>query len=68
MITAPIINMGKSIEDVGVKTGVTLSLITIGAVTGTPISGRIQAHSGGFHHVGYYAGEYRPLTIKLDKI
>lgn len=60
MITAPIMAMGES-RDVGLKIGASLTVLAFGAIAGPPISGAINAATGGYKAVGYYAGT-RSLT------
>jgi hypothetical protein len=43
-------------KDVGPRVGVSMSVISIAALAGPPISGAINDKSGGFAAVGYYAG------------
>lgn len=43
--------------DVGRRLGMFMSILAIGALIGPPISGAINTATGGFHVVGYYAGE-----------
>ena len=44
------------IEDVGLRIGMALTLMTIGVVSGAPISGAILDSTGSFKNVGYYGG------------
>ncbi len=55
LLAAPIVRMGKT-HDVGVRVGMSMTLIAIGAVAGPPISGAINDATGGFKFVGVYAG------------
>ena len=43
-------------EDVGRRLGMSMSILSIGALAGPPISGAISTTAGGFKDVGYYAG------------
>ena len=43
-------------EDVGRRLGMFMSILSIGALAGPPISGAISTVTGGFKDVGYYAG------------
>ena len=43
-------------EDVGRRLGMLMSILSIGALIGPPISGAIATDSGSFKGVGYYAG------------
>lgn len=47
--------MGPTSE-VGLRVGVAMTLLGLGALIGPPISGAIEDSSGGFPAVGYYAG------------
>lgn len=40
-----------------------MSIIAIGALVGPPISGAINAATGGFEAVGYFAGESEHIRI-----
>ncbi|KAF9555808.1 MFS general substrate transporter [Agrocybe pediades] len=51
----PILEMGE-MHDVGRRTGMFMSILALGALAGPPISGAINAATGGFKVVGYYAG------------
>lgn len=57
LLSNPIIEFG-SIDDVGRRVGMTMSVLALGAVCGPPISGAIHSatEGGGFENVGYYAG------------
>jgi MFS transporter, MCT family, solute carrier family 16 (monocarboxylic acid transporters), member 10 len=48
-------DMGDT-EDVGRRLGMFMSILSIGALAGPPISGAISTATGGFKDVGYYAG------------
>ena len=43
-------------EDVGRRLGMFMSILSIGALAGPPISGAIGTATGGFKDVGFYAG------------
>ena len=47
--------MGKT-HDVGVRVGMSMTLVALGAVAWPPISGAINDAIGGFKFVGIYAG------------
>ena len=51
----PIMDMGDT-EDVGRRLGMFMSILSIGALAGPPISGAISTATGGFKDVGLYAG------------
>ncbi|PIL24397.1 MFS general substrate transporter [Ganoderma sinense ZZ0214-1] len=55
MLSAPLVHMGRT-EDVGVRIGMCFTVVAIGAVAGPPISGAINAATGGFTFTGVYAG------------
>ncbi|KAM5538087.1 hypothetical protein V8D89_008284 [Ganoderma adspersum] len=55
MLSAPLVHMGRT-EDVGVRIGMCFTVIALGAVAGPPISGAINAATGGFKFTGVYAG------------
>lgn len=46
-------------SDVGRRTGMLMTVMTVGAVVGPPISGAIYSRTGGFDYVGVYAGELK---------
>ncbi|ELU44177.1 monocarboxylate permease [Rhizoctonia solani AG-1 IA] len=54
MLATPVAKMG-SMDDVGRRTGMLMSVIAAGAVAGPPISGAIRDKTGSFIQVGYYA-------------
>jgi MFS transporter, MCT family, solute carrier family 16 (monocarboxylic acid transporters), member 10 len=51
----PVYFLGE-IEDVGRRLGVVMTIASLGALAGPPISGAINKATGGFEVVGYYAG------------
>ena len=51
----PIMDMGDT-EDVGRRLGMFMSILSMGALAGPPISGAISTATGGFKDVGFYAG------------
>ncbi|TBU50236.1 MFS general substrate transporter [Dichomitus squalens] len=55
LLAAPTVHMGRT-EDVGVRVGMSMTLVALGAVAGPPISGAINAATGGFKFTGVYAG------------
>ncbi|GJE91214.1 MFS general substrate transporter [Phanerochaete sordida] len=57
------LNLGSSDDAVGLRTGVQMSVMALGALAGPPISGAIQKHTGSFHHVGIYAGSMIMASI-----
>lgn len=52
----PVMDLGV-VDDVGRRVGMWLSILSIGALAGPPISGAINSATGGFEAVGYFAGE-----------
>ncbi|KAF8699172.1 MFS general substrate transporter, partial [Rhizoctonia solani] len=62
MLATPVAKMG-SMDDVGRRTGMLMSVIAAGAVAGPPISGAIRDKTGSFIQVGYYAGSMIILCI-----
>lgn len=55
LIGAPMMALGDS-GDVGRRTGMCLTILSIGALAGPPISGAINHHTGGYTGVGLFAG------------
>ena len=55
LLSAPIMNLGGE-GDVGRRIGMFMTITAFGAVAGPPISGAINAATGGFKAVGIYAG------------
>ena len=47
--------MGE-VDKIGRRTGMLLTFASVGVLTGPPISGAINARTGGYTKVGYYAG------------
>jgi len=54
LLAAPVIAFGE-VKDVDRRVGVSMSVISIAALAGPPISGAINDKSEGFAAVGYYA-------------
>ena len=57
--------MGE-VNDIGRRTGMFLTVTSVGVLSGPPISGVINARTGGYTEVGYYAGE--SFVIYLHRI
>ena len=57
MLSSPLVRMGR-MEDVGVRIGMCFTVMALSAVAGPPISGAINAATGGFKFTGIYAGTY----------
>ena len=55
LLAAPVVRMGNT-QDVGVRVGMSMTIIAVGAVAGPPISGAINAATGGYKYTGIYAG------------
>ncbi|TBU44223.1 MFS general substrate transporter [Dichomitus squalens] len=55
IMAQPIVRMGK-ITEVGMRTGMAFTVMSLGALAGPPISGAILDHTGSFENVGYFAG------------
>ncbi|KAI0807869.1 MFS general substrate transporter [Fomes fomentarius] len=55
LLVAPVVRMGDT-HDVGVRVGMSMTLIALGSVVGPPISGAINAATGNFKFTGVYAG------------
>ncbi|KAI0636537.1 MFS general substrate transporter [Trametes polyzona] len=55
LLAAPVVRMGKT-HDVGVRVGMSMTVVAIGAVAGPPISGAINAATGTYKYTGIYAG------------
>ncbi|KAI0332536.1 MFS general substrate transporter [Cubamyces sp. BRFM 1775] len=55
LLAAPVVRMGNT-QDVGVRVGMSMTVVAVGAVAGPPISGAINAATGGFKYTGIYAG------------
>ncbi|CAE6453928.1 unnamed protein product [Rhizoctonia solani] len=64
MLATPVAKMG-SMDDVGRRTGMLMTVISAGAVAGPPISGAIRDTTGAFVDVGYYAGSMIMLCVLL---
>lgn len=55
LLAAPLMQMGDT-RDVGLRVGMSMTVLAFGAVAGPPISGAINQSTDGFQAVGYYAG------------
>jgi hypothetical protein len=55
LIGAPMMALGDC-ADVGRRTGMFFTILSIGALAGPPISGAINHHTGGYTGVGLFAG------------
>ena len=62
--------MGET-GDVGRRTGMFMTILAVGALSGPPISGAINTRTGSFKPVGYYAGvifSFKNLESCIDGI
>jgi MFS family permease len=57
LIGVPMIALGNS-TDVGRRTGMYLTILSLGSLAGPPISGAINHATGGYSVVGIYAGMF----------
>lgn len=58
-----------STHDVGRRVGMAMTIIALGALAGPPISGAINAATGNYQAVGYYAGILHPNhAVSLIKL
>jgi len=55
LMGAPMMAFGES-ADVGRRTGMYFTIVSLGALAGPPISGAIQHTTGGYTAVGIFAG------------
>ena len=55
MLAAPTMAM-SDMHNIGLRIGMSMSILAIGALAGPPISGAINQATGDFKSVGYYAG------------
>lgn len=62
VIGAPMIALGNS-ADVGRRTGMYLTILSLGSLAGLPISGAINRATGGYSVVGIYAGLFPFLLL-----
>jgi MFS family permease len=61
LLPNPMVEFGTT-EDVGRRMGMFMTIFALGALAGPPISGAINAVTGGFEAVGYYAGMCSLIT------
>ncbi|KAI6124769.1 MFS general substrate transporter [Pisolithus croceorrhizus] len=64
LLVAPPMAMGD-VGDVGRRVGMFLTIAALGALLGTPISGMINARTGGFKDPGFYAGAIVMFSVLL---
>jgi MCP family monocarboxylic acid transporter-like MFS transporter 10 len=56
LVGSPMIALGDS-TDVGRRTGMYFTILSVGSLMGPPISGAINHATGGYSVVGIYAGQ-----------
>ncbi len=57
LLSNPLMEMGNSMNDIGTRIGMFMTIMAMGALVGPPISGVIaNTTEGSFKLVGYYAG------------
>ncbi|KAI0056978.1 MFS general substrate transporter [Artomyces pyxidatus] len=64
LFPVPVAQLGAT-HDVGVRTGVQMTVMALGALGGPPISGAILQHTGSFVRVGEYAGTMIVVSVVL---
>ncbi|KAI5987323.1 MFS general substrate transporter [Pisolithus marmoratus] len=64
LLVAPPMAMGD-VGDVGRRVGMFLTIAALGALLGTPISGALNARTGGFKEPGFYAGAMVMFSVLL---
>ncbi|KAH0583380.1 hypothetical protein H2248_009007 [Termitomyces sp. 'cryptogamus'] len=64
LMATPIMSLGVT-DDIGRRIGMFMSILSLGALAGPPISGAINTASGGFEVVGYYAGSMVLVGVAL---
>ncbi|KAI6162596.1 MFS general substrate transporter [Pisolithus thermaeus] len=64
LLLAPPMAMGD-VGDVGRRVGMFLTIAALGTLLGTPISGAINARTGGFKDPGFYAGGVVIFSVLL---
>ncbi|SRR5229473_87933 len=67
LIGSPMIALGDS-TDVGRRTGMYLTILSLGSLMGPPISGAINRATGGYSVVGIYAGRYSSHFISESRM
>ena len=66
LLTAPIVRMSKT-QEVGVRAGMSMTLVALSAIAGPPISGAINGLTGGFKFTGVYAGALFPPNARVSR-
>ncbi|KAI0760539.1 MFS general substrate transporter [Fomes fomentarius] len=64
IMAQPVVRMGK-VTEVGMRTGMAFTIMSLGALAGPPISGAILDHTQSFEDVGYYAGSTVIVSVAL---
>ncbi|KAI0716985.1 MFS general substrate transporter [Earliella scabrosa] len=64
IMAQPVVRMGK-VTEVGMRTGMAFTIMSLGALAGPPISGAILDNTGTFENVGYYAGSAVMVSVAL---
>jgi hypothetical protein len=64
LLSNPVMEFGGT-DDVGRRVGMLYTILAVGAVSGPPISGAINAATGNFEAVGYYAGMHLHTIFRL---
>jgi len=64
LLANPTMALGDT-KDVGRRLGMFMSIFSLGALAGPPISGAINTATGGFEAVGYYAGSTVILGVAM---
>jgi len=64
LLVAPLVDMGEG-HEIGLRVGLSNTLVAIGGLTGPPISGAINSSTGGYKFVGVYAGSVVMLSVAL---
>ena len=61
LMAQPVVRMGD-LQNIGNRSGMIATIMSIGALAGPPISGALFDKTGNFVAVGYYAGERTPFS------
>ncbi|KAM5543470.1 hypothetical protein V8D89_002721 [Ganoderma adspersum] len=67
IMAQPVVRMGK-VTEVGMRSGMAFTVMSLGALAGPPISGAILDHTGSLKKVGYYAGSTMVGSVLLMAI
>jgi MFS transporter, MCT family, solute carrier family 16 (monocarboxylic acid transporters), member 10 len=62
LIAAPLIPLGDA-ADVGRRIGMSITVVSLGALAGPPISGAVANATGSYSAVGIYAGKFLPSPL-----